>query len=106
MAEMQREVLQGPYDSLAEPSVRCFDDPLYGGQNDTVGTVSAHRSTDPDGLVAQTRTVRRRYPREQLEGWPCDVGRACKQVAGDSSMIRWVIIILSLPAVRRKKVHR
>ena len=115
--EVQRRILQGPYDSLdavpfdnvalvprhgiweqhggaEEPSVRCIDDMLCGGQNDTVGTVSAHQPTDPDGLVAQTRAVPRRYPRESLEGGPCDLEKAYKQVASDPEMIRLVIIIL------------
>lgn len=117
MAEAQRGVLRGPYESLMEvpyekvavvprhgiweqhggaeePSVRCIDDMLCGGQNDTVGTVSSHRPTDPDGLVAQTRAVRRRYPNERLEGWPCDLEKAYKQVPGDPAMIMWVIIVI------------
>ena len=83
MAEVEKGVLRGPYESFEDipyddvalvprhgiweqhggaegPSVRWTDDMLCGGQNDTVGTMSSHRPTDPDGLVAQTRAVRRR----------------------------------------------
>ena len=83
IAETECGVLVGPFGSLQEvpfddvalvprhgiweqhgeaiaPSCRCIDDMLQGCQNDTVGTVSSHRPTDPDGLVSQVRAVRRR----------------------------------------------
>ena len=120
MAEVDRGVLRGPYIALneapfddaalvprhviwqqhggtEEPSARCIDDILCGGQNDTVGTVSSHRPTDPDGLVAQTRAMQRRYPQEKLERWPCDLEKACKQVPGGPWLIMWAIIIMWSP---------
>ena len=42
-----------------EASVRCIDDMLVGEQNSTVGTVSTHRPTDPDGLVSQVSRPRK-----------------------------------------------
>ena len=73
LAEVQLGVLHGPYSSMAalplqdvalvprrrvweqhggavESSFWCIDDMLVGEQNSTVGTVSSHRPTDPDGL--------------------------------------------------------
>ena len=110
MVETERGVLLGPYSSLSEvplgnvalvpchgiwerqggaveKSCRCIDDLLVGEQNDTVGTVSSHRPTDPDGLVAQVRAVRRRFPRANLRGWPCDLEKAYEQVPGDPNQI-------------------
>ena len=100
-AEVERGVLVGPFHSTAEipftdfallprhgiweqhgdadtPSCRGIDDMLQGGHNPTVGTASAHRPTDPDGLVAQVRAVRRRYSSSRLMGWPCDLEKAYK----------------------------
>ena len=49
-----------------ERKCQNIDDMLMGEQNSTVGTVSSHRPTDPDGLVAQVRAVRRRFPQCRL----------------------------------------
>ena len=66
--------------TASEPTVRCIDDMLAGGQNSTAGTSSSHRPTDPDGLLAQVRAVRQHYPEHQLAGWPSDFAKAYKQV--------------------------
>lgn len=104
MAEVERGVLKGPFHILEEiplddvalvprhglweqhgratqRSCRCIDDMLAGEQNNTVGTVSSHRPTDPDGLVTQARAVRRRFPALKLLGWPCDLEKAYKQAS-------------------------
>ena len=75
-------------------SCRCIDDMLLGEQNGTVGTVSSHRPTDPDGLVAQVRATRRRFPEWQLSGWPCDLEKAYKQVPGCSYQLRLAVIVM------------
>ena len=77
-----------------EKSCRCIDDMLDGEQNGTVGTVSSHRPTDPDGLVAQVRATRRRFPEWQLSGWPCDLEKAYKQVAASPEQLRLAIIVM------------
>jgi len=120
MAEVERGVLKGPFESLeeillddialvprhgiweqhggaTEASCRCIDDMLVGEQNGTVGTVSSHRPTDPDGLVAQVGAVRRRYPKLKLLGWPCDLEKAYKQVPQDPRQIKWTIIVIWSP---------
>ena len=83
------------------PSCRCIDDMLQGGQNETVGTVSSHRPTDPDGLVSQVREVRRRYPKARLSGWPCDLEKAYKQVPNDATLLWLTIIVMWSPASQR-----
>ena len=110
MAEVDRGVLKGPFrarDELpfeeiavlprhgiweqhgdaVEPSCRCIDDMLQGDHNATVGTSSSHRPTDPDGLAAQVRAVRRRYARARLRGWPCDLEKAYKHVGNHRDLV-------------------
>ena len=124
MAEVDRGVIRGPFGSMeevpledialvprhgiweqhggaTEPSCRCIDDMLVGEQNDTVGTVSSHRPTDPDGLVAQVRAVRSRYSKLALRGWPCDLEKAYKQVPQDPRQIRWTVIVIWSPSVKK-----
>ena len=74
---------------------------LKGCQNETVGMVSSHRTTDPDGLVSQARAVRRRYPKARLCGWPCDLEKAYKQVPGDPILLWLTIIVMWAPALQR-----
>ena len=116
MAEVERGVLVGPfahvddipYDDIAvvprhgileqhgqavEPTCRDIDDMLVGEQNATVGTTSSHRPTDPDSLVAQVKAVRRRYSQQELNGWPCDLKSAYKQVPNDPQLIRLSTIV-------------
>ena len=117
IVEMEKGVLRGPYFSLSElpwkdvalvprhgiweahggateRSCRCIDDMLVGEQNGTVGTVSSHRPTDPDGLAAQVRAVRRRFPNCRLRGWPCDLEKAYKQVPAAPHQLQWTIIVM------------
>lgn len=116
IAEVNRGVLVGPfarvedlpYDEIAvvprhgiweqhgqaaEPTCRDIDDMLVGEQNSTVGTTSSHRPTDPDSRVAQVRAVRRRYSQQKLNGWPCDLKSAYKQVPNDPQLIRLSTIV-------------
>ena len=124
IAETERGVLLGPFGSFQEvpfddmelvprhgiweqhgeaiaPSCRCIDDMLQGCQNETVGTVSSHRPTDPDGLVSQVRAVRRRYPKARLSGWPCDLEKAYKQVPNESILLWLTISVMWAPALQR-----
>ena len=117
MAEVDRGVLEGPFLSMAElpwadvalvprhgiwemhggateSTCRCIDDMLMGEQNSTVGTVSSHRPTDPDGLAAQVRAVRRRFPSNRLQGWPCDLEKAYKQVPAAPHQLKWTVIVM------------
>ena len=121
IAEVERGVLVGPFQSLNDvplvdpaviprhgiwekhggatmATVRNIDDMLKGGHNATVGTVSSHRPTDPDALVAQVRAVRRRYPQSKLQGWPCDLKSAYKQVPGDPTLLNLAVIAVLAPA--------
>ena len=123
LAEVDRGVIKGPFKSLdevpyshvallprhgiweqhggaTERSCRCIDDMLKDEQNKTVGAVSAHRPTDPDGLVSQVRALRRRYPSSRLSGWPCDLEKAYKQVPGDALLIMWSIIVVWNPSAQ------
>ena len=66
---------------------------LVGENNDTVGTVSAHRPTDPDGLVAQVRAVRIRHILLALLGWPCDLEKANNQIMAPNDF--WLKFLIS-----------
>jgi len=121
LEERERGVLCGPYASMeelpftdvalvprhgiweqhggaVERSCRNIDDMLVEEQNSTVGTVSSHRPTDPDGLVSQTRAIRCRFPKAPLVGWPCDLEKAYKQVPGNPKQLQWIIIVVWDPA--------
>ena len=78
-----------------ERKCRNIDDMLMGEQNTTVGTVSSHRPTDPDGLVAQARAVRRRFPQCRLRGWPCDLEKAYQVPASPYQLMLTIIVIWS-----------
>ena len=118
--EVERGVLVGPYMAVEDiplpdvalvprhgiweqhgeavsPTVRCIDDMLVGEQNETVGTISSHRPTDPDALVAQVRAVRERYHALPLSGWPCDLKSAYKQVPNDPAKLKWCVIVIWSP---------
>ena len=76
-----------------EASCRVIDDLLFGEQNSTVETFSAHRPTDVDGLAAQTRAVAHRFPRSRLKGWPSDYAKAYKQVPTSPNQLRYVVVV-------------
>ena len=124
MAEVDRGVLQGPFESMeavplqnialvprhgiweqhggaTEQSCRNIDDMLVGENNDTIGTVSAHRPTDPYGLVAQVRAVRIQHFLPALLGWPCDLEKAYKQVPQDPTQIAWTVIVTWSPSAMK-----
>ena len=114
LAEVEAGVTFGPYFSLdsvpvmepclaprhgiweehgdaVAPTVRIIDDLLYGEQNSTTGTCQAHRPTDVDGLVSQTRAVADSCNSE-LFAWTSDFAKAFKQVPADPSQRRfWVL---------------
>ena len=108
-------VMEGPFQSLADlpfsevgivprkgiwemhgdamtAKARGIDNMLMGEQNATVGTLSAHRPTDPDGLVAQCRAVESRYPNHTLSGWPSDFKKAYKQIPAFPPLVSRSII--------------
>lgn len=114
MEEVTAGVLDGPYDDLddvplelpclvprhgiweqhgdaEEPSVRIIDDLLMGEQNTTTGTLSSHRPTDVDGLVAQARVVATAF-RTKLNVWKSDFSKAFKQIPGDPSQRGRIVI--------------
>ena len=74
---------------------------LVGEQNGTVGTVSSHRPTDPDALVAQVRAIRRRHPQASLRGWPCDLEKAYKQVPALPEILTLTTIVTWSPENNR-----
>ena len=62
------------------PSVRNIDDLHFEGQNDVTGTMSSHKPTDVDALVAQARAATIRFGHVHLIGWKSDFSKAFKQV--------------------------
>ena len=93
VALVPRHGIWAMHGDATDRSCRCIDDMLIGEQNGTVGTVSSHRPTDPDGLVAQVRATRRRFPKWQLSG-ALRFGKAYKQVPGCSYQLRLAIIVM------------
>lgn len=74
------------------PSVRNIDDLLMGEQNLTAGTVSAHRPTDVDALVAQTRAAATAFGTSKLAAWCSDFSKAFKQIPGVPSQMHHVVV--------------
>ena len=123
LAELQRGVIEGPYNidelpvmdasfvprqgiwemhgSATVPTVRNIDNLLLGGQNSTVTTFSAHRPTNADGLLAQARCVQSRFPCSQLSGWPSDYEKAFKQVPGCPEQSHLVVLLQWDPTLKR-----
>lgn len=121
MEEVKAGVLDGPYASLeatklthpcvvprhgivemhgdaVEESIRNIDDLLAGEQNMTVGTLSAHRPTDADGLVAQTRASCERFPSYKLVAWKSDFSKAFKQIPFRPDQHDYVVVAQYSPA--------
>jgi len=123
LAEVEAGVTFGPYFSLdsvpvmepclaprhgiweehgdaVAPTVRIIDDLLYGEQNSTTGTCQAHRPTDVDGLVSQTRAVADSCNSE-LFAWTSDFAKAFKQVPADPSQRRFLVLAQFSPSAGR-----
>ena len=83
-------------DAIA-PTVRIIDDLLYGEQNSTTGTCQAHRPTDVDGLVSQTRAVADSC-NSKLFAWTSDFAKAFKQVPADPSQRSFVVLAQFSPS--------
>ena len=75
-----------------EPSIRNIDDLLFGEQNLTAGSTHSHRPTDVDGLIAQSRAVAKASRTSHLTGWLSDFAKAYKQVPGDPTQLRDVVL--------------
>jgi len=84
-------ILEMHGDSTAA-SVRNIDDLLVGEQNMTVGTLTAHRPTDADGLVAQVRAISEKFPRSRLKTWKSDFSKAFKQVPSCPTQVEYVVV--------------
>ena len=123
MDEVKAGVLEGPYVSLeatgltnpcvvprhgilemhgdaTEETIRNVDDLLIGEQNGTVGTLSAHRPTDADALVAQTRAVAERFPKSKLEAWKSDFSKAFKQIPCCPDQFGYVVVAQYSPTAK------
>ena len=124
MAEVKVKVLLGPFHSIdclpidnvsvaartgiwechgdsIDPSVRNIDNLRTGKQNHTAGTTSSHRPTDADALVAQVRAITAAYPGVKILGWTSDFSKAYKQVPGDPSQVRFVVLVQFCPTAKR-----
>jgi len=82
------------------PTVRIIDDLLCGEQNSTTGTCQAHRPTDVDGLVSQTRAVAESCNGE-LSAWTSDFAKAFKQVPADPSQRKYLILAQYSPSAEQ-----
>jgi len=74
------------------PSVRNIDDLLFGEQNDVTGTMSSHKPTDVDALVAQVRAATVRFGCDELIGWKSDYSKAFKQVPSSPGQIEDFVV--------------
>jgi hypothetical protein len=115
LAEVEAKVLIGPYYELADipfecpgiaprcgiwechgdavvPDVRNIDDLLVGEQSSTAGSTHSHRPTDVDALAAQTRAVSKARPGRKLSGWASDFAKAYKQVPGDPTQVKEIVL--------------
>lgn len=122
--ELRRNIADGPFMSLeeipldcpcivirkgiweqhgtaTEPSCRNIDDFLISGQNETAGYCSVHIPASVDSLVAQTRSVQDRFPRELLLSWTSDFAKAYRQVPQHPSQVSMTVIAQWHPGLQQ-----
>ena len=87
--------------TATEPSCRNIDDFLISGQNETAGYCSVHIPATVDSLVAQTRSVQDRFPREPLLSWTSDFAKAYRQVPQHPSQVSMTVIAQWHPGLQQ-----
>ena len=76
-----------------EPTVRCIDNALLGGQNQYTATTAAHRPCDLDTWVALCRLVASKYA-EPLSAMTSDFKTAYRQVTADPEQAHLFVVAM------------